>query len=232
MQALVLFDFDGTLADSAYDLAEAANRQRARQRLAPLPYETLRPHASHGARGLLKAALDLDASSAHFNEVRQQFLLDYAEIMNEHTTLFPGIRELLERLQEQNYGWGIVTNKTEALTWPMVRYLGLEHGCQVVVCGDTTPHIKPHPAPLLHAASQAGWLPRQCLYIGDDARDIQAGKAAGMATVAAGYGYCSLDDPTQWGADAIAQVPTDLWPLIERWAGTTLQSQVANQPSR
>lgn len=220
MQALVLFDFDGTLADTAFDLAAAANQQRAYRGLPFLPYETLRPHASHGARGLLKAALDLDAQSEEYETVRQQFLHDYAQIMNEHTRLFPGIPDLIERLQAQGFTWGIVTNKTEVLTWPMVRHLGLQAHCRVVVCGDTTPHIKPHPAPLLHAASQAGYPPGRSLYIGDDLRDIQAGKAAGMATVAAGYGYCSMDDPVNWGANAVAHTPDELWPIIRHWAET------------
>jgi len=220
MRALVLFDFDGTLADTAFDLAAAANLQRAYRSLPPLPYEALRPHASHGARGLLKAALDLSAESDQYEPVREQFLRDYARIMNEHTALFPGVHELLERLQAQGFTWGIVTNKTEVLTAPMVRHLGLHEHCRVVVCGDTTPHTKPHPAPLLHAADRAGLSPAQSLYIGDDARDIQAGKAAGMATIAAGYGYCSLDDPARWGADAVARAPSDLWPLIRRWAET------------
>ncbi|CAM5185855.1 Phosphoglycolate phosphatase OS=Castellaniella defragrans OX=75697 GN=HNR28_000881 PE=4 SV=1 [Castellaniella defragrans] len=220
MQALVLFDFDGTLADTAFDLAAAANRQRTRQGLAALPYESLRPYASHGARGLLKAALDLDKSSERYEPVRQQFLRDYAEIMNDHTRLFPGIPELLARLEAEGYVWGIVTNKSEALTWPMVRYLQLQDRCRVVVCGDTTPYTKPHPEPLLHAASRLGHPPALSLYVGDDQRDIQAGIAAGMATVAAGYGYCSLDDPTHWGAGAIAHEPAELWPLIAHWAET------------
>ncbi|HEX7386690.1 MAG TPA: HAD-IA family hydrolase [Castellaniella sp.] len=218
MHALVLFDFDGTLADTAFDLAEAANRQRTREGLPPLPYEALRPYASHGARGLLKAALDLDKTDERYELVRQQFLRDYAEIMNDHTQLFPGIPELLAQLDNQEYPWGIVTNKSELLAWPMVRHLNLQGRCRVVVCGDTTPNPKPHPDPLLHAAHQLGQLPARSLYVGDDQRDIQAGKAAGMATVAAGYGYCSLDDPHTWGADAIAQSPTELWPLISTWA--------------
>lgn len=231
MQRLVLFDFDGTLADTAFDLAAAANRQRAYRSLPPLPYEALRPHASHGARGLLKAALDLDAQSAEYETVRQQFLHDYAQIMNEHTQLFPGIRELLDQLRAQGFTWGIVTNKTEVLTWPMVRHLGLQAYCRVVVCGDTTPHIKPHPAPLLHAASEAGHPPSHSLYIGDDLRDIQAGKAAGMATVAAGYGYCSMDDPANWGANAVAHSPDELWPIIHHWA-ETIQDRSDQQTDR
>lgn len=218
MQALVLFDFDGTLADTAFDLAAAANLQRGYRGLPALPYEALRPHASHGARGLLKAALDMDTSDERYDATRQRFLQDYAEIMNDHARLFPGIPELLDTLRGQGYAWGIVTNKNEVFARPMVRFLGLDAHCEVVVCGDTTPHIKPHPAPLLHAAQQTGRLPACCLYVGDDQRDIQAGQAAGMVTVAAAYGYCSLDDPTHWGADAVARSASELWPLIEHWA--------------
>ncbi len=218
---LVLFDFDGTLADTAPDLAAAANRQRGYQGLPPLPYEALRPYASHGARGLLKAALDLDAGTEAYEPVRQQFLRDYAENMLVHTRLFPGIPALLDRLGDQACGWGIVTNKVEALALPIVRHLGLQDRCLVTVGGDTTPHTKPHPEPLLHAARQAGFAPGDCIYIGDDERDVVAGRAAGMATVAAAYGYCS-DDPARWGADAIANAPEDLWPIIERWAAGDL----------
>ncbi len=229
VRRLVLFDFDGTLADTAPDLAAAANRQRHDRGLPPLPYEALRPYASHGARGLLKAALDLDAQSEAYEPARQQFLRDYAEAMLVHTRLFPGIQALLDRLGSRAYGWGIVTNKVESLALPIVRHLGLQDRCLVTVGGDTTPHTKPHPEPLLHAARQAGFAPGDCLYIGDDERDIVAGQSAGMATVAAAYGYCSLDDPARWGADAIAAAPEDLWPLIERWAEGGLKSGRAPQ---
>ena len=222
MRPLILFDFDGTLADTAPDLAAAANRQRHYRVLAPLPYEALRPYASHGARGLLKAALDLDAQSADYEAARQRFLSDYAEAMLVHTRLFPGITELLAQLGDRAYGWGIVTNKVESLALPIVRHLGLHEHCLVTVGGDTTPHIKPHPEPLLHAARQAGVEPGHCIYIGDDERDVAAGRAAGMATVAAAYGYCSLANPAEWGADAIAAAPEDLWPIIDRWAAGSL----------
>ena len=229
MHPFILFDFDGTLADTAPDLAAAANRQRHYRGLPPLPYETLRPYASHGARGLLKAALDLDAQSTDYEATRQRFLSDYAEAMLVHTRLFPGIPELLDQLRDRTNGWGIVTNKIESLALPIVRHLGLHERSQVTVGGDTTPHTKPHPEPLLHAARQAGVAPEHCIYIGDDERDIVAGRAAGMATVAAAYGYCSLDDPARWGADAIAAAPEDLWPIIDRWAKGRLGPAVTDQ---
>ncbi|HET8597748.1 MAG TPA: phosphoglycolate phosphatase [Castellaniella sp.] len=216
-QHLILFDFDGTLADTAPDLAAAANRQRAYRGLPPLPYDALRPYASHGARGLLKAALDLSPDAGEYEQTRQRFLQDYADAMLVHTQLFPGVAELLDQLSGAGVPWGIVTNKVESLAVPIVRHLGLETRCRITVGGDTTPHTKPHPEPLLHAARQTGFAPEQCLYVGDDERDIVAGKAAGMATVAAAYGYCSLADPATWLADAIARQPADLWPIIQGW---------------
>lgn len=225
MTNLVLFDFDGTLADTAPDLAAAANKQRERCGLPPLPYEALRPHASQGARGLLRAALDLHPGDPGYDDWRQRFLDDYAENIAVHTRLFPGIPDLLEALAQHGYAWGIVTNKVEYLARPIIRHLGLESHCVVTVGGDTTPHIKPHPEPLLHAAREAGYAPTRCIYIGDDERDVVAGKAAGMATVAAAYGYCSLADPATWQADAIATDAPELWPIIRRWAATMAQLQ-------
>ncbi len=220
MQNLVLFDFDGTLADTAPDLAAAANKQRARRGLPPLPYEALRPYASHGARGLLQAALGLRPDDPGYEDCRQRFLSDYADAIAVHTRLFPGVPELLDELARHGYAWGIVTNKVEYLARPIIRHLGLESRCVVTVGGDTTPHIKPHPEPLLHAARQAGYAPVQCIYIGDDERDVVAGKAAGMATVAAAYGYCALEDPVSWQPDAIARQAPDLWPIIRQWSRT------------
>src|SRR5690606_12488287 len=193
MQKLVLFDFDGTLADTAPDLAAAANKQRTRRGLAPLDYESLRPFASHGARGLLKAGLDMDPDHPEYESCRQQFLADYEQDMTTLTRLFPGVKELLSTLKQNGYAWGIVTNKVEYLAIPLIVHLGLYTDCAVTVGGDTTDHAKPHPAPLLYAAEKAGFAPSQCIYIGDDQRDMIAGKAAGMATIAAAYGYCGED---------------------------------------
>lgn len=219
MRKLVLFDFDGTLADTAPDLAAAANKQRARRGLPPLPYEALRPYASHGARGLLRAGLDLSPEHPEYEACRQQFLEDYEQDMTTLTTLFPGVKELLSTLKKNDYAWGIVTNKMEYLAVPLVVHLGLYTECAVTVGGDTTSHAKPHPAPLLHAAKQTGFEPSQCIYVGDDQRDIIAGKAAGMATVVAAYGYCGQETAVHaWEADAIAESPQDIWPAIQDWA--------------
>lgn len=219
MKKLVLFDFDGTLADTAPDLAAAANKQRERRGLAPLPYQQLRPFASAGARGLLKAGLGLTPEDPDYNACRAQFLQDYENDMTRQTTLFPGITELLSILGIQQFKWGIVTNKAEYLALPLVVHLGLSKQCAVTVGGDTTAHSKPHPAPLLHAAEKTGFAPQDCIYIGDDQRDIIAGKAAGMGTVIAAYGYCGQDETlSTWEADAIADTPQALWPVIQNWS--------------
>ncbi len=210
---IVLFDFDGTLADTAPGLAQAANRQRAQRGLEPLPYEQLRPAASQGARGLLRTALDLHPEHADYIATRDEFLRDYAELMYEHSALFPGIPELLSQLQGHGMAWGIVTNKLTDLTEPLVKYLQLQPA--VVLCGDTTPHFKPHPQPLLHAAAALGVDTSQCLYVGDDLRDVQAGRAAGMTTVAAEWGYAGGGGPlSAWGADHVVQSPEHTWALI------------------
>jgi len=214
MSALVLFDFDGTLADTAPDLAAAANRQRERRGLPALPEPQLRPYASQGARGLLRAALDLTPEHPEFPAARQQFLDDYEAAMTRHTRLFPGIAELLARLGRHGLAWGIVTNKVERLARPLVSHLGLDGDCAALVCGDTTAHSKPHPEPLLHAARLAGYAASASLYVGDDLRDVQAARAAGMPVIAAGYGYCGGDEASAWQADRCVADPAALWPAI------------------
>jgi phosphoglycolate phosphatase len=216
MSALILFDFDGTLADTAPDLAAAANRQRVRRGLEPMPYELLRPVASQGARGLLRVALAMEPDHPEFEAARAQFLADYAASSTQYTRLFPGIAELLDDIRRRGYAWGIVTNKATHLTLPIVEFLALADSAAALVCGDTAPRSKPHPDPLLHAAAQAGYPPSRCVYVGDDLRDIQAAHAAGMPAVAAGYGYLGGDhDITLWEADARADTPQDLWRAIE-----------------
>jgi len=219
MSKLVLFDFDGTLADTAPDLGAAANVLRRRRGLGELPVASYRQYASHGARGLLKASLDMTPDHPDYEAVRDEFLAEYERGMTTHAALFPGIRELLDQLQSAGYTWGIVTNKVEYLALPLVAHLGLHTHCAVTVGGDTTPHPKPHPAPLLHAAEKTGFAPQDAIYIGDDERDIIAGHAAGMATVVAAYGYCGSGTAIRaWNATAIAEQPEQLWGVIERWA--------------
>ncbi|KOF54964.1 MULTISPECIES: HAD-IA family hydrolase [unclassified Achromobacter] len=216
MSALILFDFDGTLADTAPDLAAAANRQRERRGLEPLPYEALRPVASQGARGLLRVALGLRPDDPAYEPARLQFLEDYHAASTVHSRLFPGIRELLADIRGRGLSWGIVTNKVTYLTLPIVEHLNLVRDSAVLVCGDTTAHAKPHPLPLQHAAREAGFATERCVYVGDDLRDIQAAHAAGMPAVAAAYGYVGEeDDIACWQAERCAQSPGELWPAIE-----------------
>lgn len=216
MTKLVLFDFDGTLADTAPDMAAVANKQRARLGLPPLPYETLRPVTSQGARGFLRASLGIEPDHPDYENHRQQFLADYANHLTVLTRLFPGVPELLAALRQQGYQWGIVTNKVEYLALPIVRFLDLDRDCAVTVGGDTAGHPKPHPAPLLYAAEKAGFSAAECIYIGDDERDIIAGKAAGMPTIAAAYGYCDPAEAAAWQADALAHRVEDLFGHITR----------------
>lgn len=216
MSALILFDFDGTLADTAPDLVAAANRQRTRRGMTALLYETLRPLASQGARGLLRGALDFHPDHPEYEATRLQFLEDYAASSTVHSRLFPGIAELLDDIRERGMAWGIVTNKATNLTLPIVEFLGLNKHSAVVVCGDTTAHAKPHPLPLQYAAQQAGYPTDRCVYVGDDLRDVQAAHAAGMPAVAAAYGYLGQDDSVDaWKADAVTADSTELWIAIE-----------------
>jgi phosphoglycolate phosphatase len=216
MSKLVLFDFDGTLADTAPDLAAAANLQRTRKGLAPLSIDSLRPFASAGARGLLRAALDMHPDHVEYDTHRLQFLADYEAAMTVDTRLFDGVPELLSQIKTAGLTWGIVTNKATRLATPIVQALGLKNDCAVLVCGDTTSHAKPHPLPLLHAAKLAGFSAESCVYIGDDLRDVQAARAAGMPVIAAAYGYCGTDAPLHtWQADYYANTALDIWPALQ-----------------
>ena len=217
MTALILFDFDGTLADTAPDLGAAANRQRERAGLEPLPLEVLRPYSSAGARGLLRCALNLMPTDETYEAHRVQFLKDYEAAMTVDTCLFDGVPELLAQIKNEGMAWGIVTNKATYLATPIVTALGLAQDCAVLVCGDTTAHSKPHPLPLLHAAQQAGYDVERCLYVGDDLRDIQAAQAAGMPSIAAAYGYCGPEHPPEtWQADHCAYSAREMWPAIKQ----------------
>jgi phosphoglycolate phosphatase len=211
-QRAVLFDLDGTLADTAPDLGGALNRLREQHALAPLPIEAVRPYASSGARGLLRIGFDLKPGDASYEEMRQAFLAHYDAAICVETRLFPGIVELLAQLEARNIAWGIVTNKATRFTGRLVELLGLAERVGCVVCGDTTPHMKPHPAPLLAAAERLGLAPARCSYVGDDLRDIQAAQAAGMASIAVEYGYQGTENggPHSWNADAVIARPIDL----------------------
>jgi N-acetyl-D-muramate 6-phosphate phosphatase len=209
----ILFDLDGTLADTAPDLAGAMNLLRGARGLPPTPYELLRPVASAGARGLIHAAFGLKPEDEGYEELRVGFLDNYAAALAVETRLFDGIAALLDALQTGGLAWGIVTNKAARYTDQLVPQIGLQSaGC--VISGDTTPHLKPHPAPLLEAARRLSLAPQQCWYVGDDLRDIQAGRAAGMPTVAAAWGYCGHAEPETWEADALIDTPLDLLKLM------------------
>lgn len=211
----MLFDLDGTLADTAPDLVAAVNKMRAQRGLDMLPLEQLRPMASAGARGLIGGAFGMSPEHREYESMREELLANYEANLCIETTLFPGIGELLDALDAREVGWGIVTNKVARLTMPLVDQLGLAARARCVVAGDTTPHSKPHPAPLLHAAEQMALPPALIAYIGDDLRDVQAGFAAGMITVAAAYGYCGTDlPPALWHAQYIVDSPAQLQRLL------------------
>lgn len=211
----VLFDLDGTLADTAGDLAGALNRLRADRGLPPAPVAALRTHASSGARGLLGAGLGLAPEDDGYAQAREAFLAHYESCLSETTRLFDGIEEMLRAIESRGLAWGIVTNKAERYTGPVVLALGLAHRAGTIVSGDTTPHPKPHPAPLLHAASALRLAPQRCAYVGDDRRDIEAGNGAGMPTLVANWGYMgSGDPPSAWPASGWLDRPADLAALL------------------
>lgn len=212
---LVLFDLDGTVADTAPDLAGAANAMRIARGLPPLPYADLRPMASHGARGLIGRALGRTPAHPDFEDLRHEFLNRYEAALCVDSRLFDGIDALLRMLEGSGRRWGIVTNKAARFTDPLVRALDLHARAACVVSGDTTPHAKPHPAPLLHAAMLAGHEATQAVYVGDDLRDIEAGRAAGMTTIAVGYGYLGEGAPVHdWGADFLVESTRALADLV------------------
>ena len=207
----VLFDLDGTLIDSAPDLAGAANDLRAEHGLPPLPFAALRPMVGAGARGMVGAALGVKPGDPTFEALRDAFLARYAQVLLERTRVFDGVQPVLQVLDSVGVRWGIVTNKAARFMEPIVDGLALRTRATALVCGDTTAHSKPHPAPLLEAARQLSLQASSCVYVGDDLRDVVAGRAAGMATLIAQWGYLGDGPPVQeWGADAILATPMDL----------------------
>ena len=206
----LLFDLDGTLVDSAPDLAAAANAQRRAQGLDELPFERYRPMVGSGARGMLGVAFGIRPDDERFPALKADFLQRYAEALLVHTRVFDAMHVVLDRLAAHALPWGIVTNKALHLAEPIVRALPIRHAA-TLVGGDSTPHTKPHPAPLLEAARRLGVTPGRCAYVGDDLRDMQAARAAGMAALAAGWGYLGDAAPIDaWGADAVLSDPNEL----------------------
>lgn len=215
----VLFDLDGTLADTAGDLALALNRVRHDRGLPPEPIAKLRPHASAGARGLLGAGMNVEPDDSEYLALRDAFLLHYEQCLAETTRLFAGVAQLLDALDSRGFAWGIVTNKATRFTRPVVAALKLATRARAVVSGDTTPHAKPHPEPLLHAARTLAVAPSQCVYVGDDLRDVLAGNAAGMSTLVARWGYLGVDEPhDKWPATGGADRPLDVLAWLPEYA--------------
>ena len=213
----ILFDFDGTLVDSAPDLAGAMNDLRAELRLPELPYEMLRPFATYGARSLIKAGLDINPGHPHYEAHRTRFLAIYDQRKLQKTHLFPGVLELLIALERRGIAWGIVTNKNSRLAEPMIFELLRDRAFspRVVICGDTTPTPKPHPAPLLRAAADAAFDVAGCWYVGDGESDVKAAVAAGMTPVLATYGYVpDITAARTWGAHYEIDQPLDLLGLL------------------
>ncbi|MCC8996508.1 MAG: HAD-IA family hydrolase [Nitrosomonas sp.] len=207
----VLFDFDGTLADTAPDLGHALNRQRIMRGLPELPIEQIRPVASAGSRGLLALGFNIKPGDQGYEQMRDEFLDFYAQRLCHDTQLFQGVSELLEQLKLRGLPWGIVTNKPARFTRPLLQLLGLEQQTACVVCGDEVNHTKPHPESLLKASHQINNLPQECIYLGDDMRDVQASLAAGMLPIVARYGYLGNSEPPEkWGTKHLIDHPHEL----------------------
>lgn len=211
----VLFDLDGTLVDSAPDLAGAANEMRMQRGLPALNYAQLRPMVGAGARGMLGLALDIAPGHVDYEALKNEFLDRYERRLTQETRLFDEMQQTLDGLAAAGLAWGIVTNKAERFALPLTQALGLRAAASVVIGGDTTPHTKPHPAPLLEAAKRTQVSPEHCIYVGDDERDILAGRAAGMQTVAAAWGYLGNGKPVgAWGADIVISRPAELLQVL------------------
>ncbi len=207
----VLFDLDGTLLDTAPDLAYALNRVLGANGRSPLPPEEIRPHASHGSRSLIKLGFNLSPGEEGYEERRLELLEIYRDNLAARTRLFPGMDTVLDTIEQRGMNWGVVTNKPSWLTDPLMQALNLTDRAACIVSGDTTGNSKPHPEPMLHACRLAGSPPGECLYVGDAARDVEAGCAAGMRTIVALFGYVGADDkPETWGADGAIRQPDEL----------------------
>jgi 2-phosphoglycolate phosphatase len=215
MLSSVFFDLDGTLADTAPDLGAALNRLLVEEGRAPLADATMRPHVSAGTRGMLGVGFQLTPGEPAYAALQKRFLDYYAAALCVGTTLFPGMAELLDRLDDRGIPWGVVTNKPRRFTEPLLVQLGIARRAAAIVSGDSTPHTKPHPEPLLAACRAAGVAAPDSLYVGDDLRDIEAGRAAGMLTAIAAYGYLgAAPDLAAWRADATIHHPAEVLGLL------------------
>jgi N-acetyl-D-muramate 6-phosphate phosphatase len=210
----VLFDLDGTLIDSAPDLGAAADKMRTDRGLAALPLADYRPMAGAGARGMIGVAFGMSPDHPEFGALKEEFFSNYEACMTQRTYAFDGVAELIAKIDQAGLKWGVVTNKSARFTLPLTRQMPLFSTARTIISGDTTPHAKPHPAPLLEAARQLNVPAHRCVYVGDDERDIVAGRAAGMPTVAAAYGYLGATDTSSWNADASIVSPASLLNLL------------------
>lgn len=211
----VFFDLDGTLADTAVQLGLALNMQRERHGLPPLAAELIRPYASHGTPGLLNVGFGLSKEDATFGEMRTEYLALYDQVFLQAPQLFDGVAEVLEAIEARGMKWGVVTNKPRRFTMPLMQALGLHQRVAAIVSADDCERPKPYPDTLLLASQLAGVASESCVYVGDAERDIEAGRAAGMQTIIAMYGYLDVrDTPEIWGADAMITKPQELLPLL------------------
>lgn len=213
----VLFDLDGTLADTAPDLAFALNSVLKEQGYKPLPFEAIRPVVSHGGIALTKLGFGIEPDHPDFEPLRQRLLEIYRENIARETALFKGMHELLDKIESSNRNWGVVTNKPSWLTEPLMEALGLTDRAACIVSGDTCDNRKPHPEPLLYGCQLAGSEAKQCLYVGDAERDIEAGRRAGLHTIVAMFGYIGANDnPHNWQADALLDNPAEIFDWIKQ----------------
>lgn len=213
--SVILFDLDGTLVDTAHDLGAALNIQLERHGRQTLPHEVIRPVASHGSRGLLELGFNLSPGDHDFLAMRDEYLAIYEDVLTHSPVLFDGMGEVLETIEANGLQWGIVTNKPKRFTTPIMQSMRLDQRAACVISGDDAPRPKPYPDTLLMACDLIKTQAKDCIYIGDAARDIEAGQAAGMRTAVALYGYLGeMDTPTQWGADYLVKQPVDILKLI------------------
>ena len=207
----VLFDLDGTLADTAPDLASAVNKVLKEHNKGSVDLEIIRPAVSLGGVAMVSMAFGIEESDPQFKQISERFLDIYSDHIADETQIFPGMDHVLDQLDSDNISWGIVTNKSSWLTLPLLQALELDQRAGCIISGDTLEHKKPHPAPMLHACELLSCDPATTVYVGDAQRDIAAGLNAGMHTIVARYGYIGRDEsPETWGADAIINTPKEL----------------------
>lgn len=232
MKHLVLFDLDGTLADTAPDLGLALNLQRKRHGLPFLDQDIIRPYASHGSRGLLGIGFGLKQEDPDFITMRDEYLALYDEVFTRTPLLFHGMATLLQSIEAAGLGWGVVTNKPRRFSAPLLEALELDRRMACLICADDAPRPKPYPDSLLLACQQGSVSPENCIYIGDAQRDIEAGMAAGMPTVVALYGYLDqADRPLEWGADYATYDVAGIETCLAAWQ-KTLSARVVNEAGR